>query len=379
MAKFEKEVEQKYLAYRKVFEAQQLLVQGPKDHLLRGIEGLSNLEEVALQTDGLCSHTISQHFRDKYLTDCAIPIDRYSSHTVWQLEKMLRPGIKRLTARHLCPKFFNGEDERTVAWLRTIFEHLELLRLSFRQDHESDMEDDAALVPVGSRMLLNSQLSNVLDSAVNLKELRINFSGAERVAGNLANIMHQTSFPQLNRLDLDFFEAAEDSLLALLKAQPKLSKLELAFTVLTKGTWASLVRYMRSDLRLEECSLWGMLEDPSEIYSTDRCDRDMWANEGEKWTLSMALDIHITDRIDNYATAGFDNEEDFDLCCNPILRYEDDFADEEDLAFDFGPTNSDKEDELDDSDDSSAPSTDSDGEESLPDLEDIATTPMSLD
>lgn len=377
MAKFEKEVEEKYLAYRKVFETQQLLVQGPKDHLFRCIEGLSNLEEVTVQTDGLCSHTISQRFRDKYLTDCAIPINRYSSHTVWQLEKVLRPGVKRLTARHLSPAFFDGKDNRSPEWLQTIFRHLNLLRLSFRQDHDSDVADDAASMPVGSRMLKHTQLSKVLTSAVKLKELTINFSGAERVACSLPEIMPQVCFPQLRRLDLDFFEAEEDSLLRLLKAQPKLYSVSLAFTVLKEGRWASLVRRMRTDLNLEECSLWGMLEDSAQIYSTDLFERDMWAIEGEKWTLSMALDVHITDKLDDYAAAGFDNEANFDLCCNPINRYNDEFADEEDLVFEFGPIDSDVDNDS-DTDTSQTASTE-DEDESLPDLEDIATTPMSLD
>ncbi|KAK5949872.1 hypothetical protein OHC33_009057 [Knufia fluminis] len=381
MAKFEKEVEEKYLAYRNVFEAQQLLVEGPKDHFMRCIEDFPRLEEVALQTDGLCSHTMSRQFRDKYLTDCAVPLNRYSSHTAWQLQMILRPGIKRLTARHLSPKFFDGKDNRNLQWLQARFEHLAVLRLSFRQDLEEDAADDAASVPVRSRMLKNTCLNDVLESAVNLKTLAVDFSGTERTAASLAQITHQISFPHLEQLNLDFFEAAEDVLLRFLKAQPKLHSVSLGFIVLTAGSWASLVRDMRTDLELKGCSLWGVLEDPTGIYCTDLCDRDMWV-DGDRFTLEMALDMHITDKTNNYSNTGCRDEAEFDLCWNPIHRYDDnDFRDDEDLEFEFGPVDGDEDDES-DTDLSLASSTEEDADEddeSLPDLEEITTTPMSVE
>jgi len=373
MAKFEKAVEEKYLAYRKVFEAQQLLVEGPKDHLFNCMDGLFNLEEIILQTEG-CSHMMSSRFRDKYLNDCAIPMDRQPSYTVWQLEKVLRPGIplRRLTARQLSPTFFDGKGNRSLEWLQASFKDLELLRLSFKQDFESNEADEEALVPIGSRMLKETRLSQVLRSTVNLKNLTINFSGAERAACRLTEIMPGLpwSFPQLSILDLNFFQASEDELVQVLKAQPKLYGLTLAFIILTEGCWASLVRRLRNDLILGTCWLEGILEDPSGLYSTDLCDRDMWATEHDIWNLSMALDLHITEPICDYAESGFDDEGDFDLCCNPIHRYADDFADEEELTFEFGPIYSDSEGEF----------RDSGGDDkSLPDLEEGPTSPMSLD
>jgi len=373
VAKFEKTLEEKYLAYRKVFEAQQLLVEGPKDHLFNCVEGLSNLEEIILQTGG-CSHMMTRRFRDKYLADCAVPLDRQSSHTVWQLERILRLGgaLKRLTARHLSPNFFDCKDSRSLEQLQNSFKDLELLRLCFKQDYENDEADDDASVPIGSRMLKNTQLSEVLRSSIHLENLTINFSGAERVACKLTEIMPGVpqTFPQLTTLDLNFFESSEDELLQLLKAQPKLFTVTLAFTILTEGSWASMVRRLRNELALGSCWLEGMLEDPSGLYSTDLCDRDVWASQKDVWTLSMALDLHITDMMCDYAESGFDDEEDFDTCCNPMYRYADDFADEEELTLEYGPIHVDSDEEL---------KGDSTDDESLPDLEEGPTSPMSLD
>ena len=383
MAKFEKAVEDKYLTYRRIFEAQQLLVKGPKDHLFNSIEGLTNLQDVTLQTDG-CPHMMTKRFLTKYMTDCAVPQIKRSPHTVWQLERVLRssPDLKSLSMRHLSTLFFVEEDthdgmfSRSLSWLQTVFRPLESLRLSLAQDDKSDVADEDAVVPIGSRMLKHTKLHQVLKSAVNLQYLTINFLGAERAACALPDLMPQVAFDQLSSLDLDFFEAEEEALLTLLSTQPKLASLNLGFVILSRGSWASLVRRMRNNLKLRFCMLGGVLEDGSNTYCMDLCERDMWGEDGMQFTMSMALDSHITDKDDNFAEMGFDNEDDFDTCCNPILRYDDDFADEDDLTYEFGPIDSDDEELKDDSDNLDHPSGDSE-DESLPELE--PTSPMSLD
>lgn len=378
LAKFEQHIEDRYLRYRRQFDTQQLLVKeaATEDSFFECIDRLLNLNEVCLRTDGYCAHMVSSQFRKKFSKDCAIHLSNDSSPTIWQLEKIVKPGLKRLCARKITPKFFDGQEGRSQAWLNSIFGSLEVVQLMFLQDRESEIADVTSFLPTGSRMLENTLLSSTLSSATNLKSLTVNFHAViESTAGSLTQILAQNSYTHLTSLDVNCFSTTEEYFLQILKAQPSLKDVNIAFACITEGYWHSLIKRMRDELSLRSFFCTGMLEDPDQIFSTDLCDRELWS-DGERLTLGVAIDLYVTDPLYPMGEEDFDkfnDDLDFDDVWNPIYRIEDDFDEEDQLAFEFGSIRDSDEDNDDDS-----PNV-SDDEEEEDDENDDAPTPMSLD
>lgn len=380
LAKFEQHIEDRYLRYRRQFDAQQLLVKtaAAAGSFFDCIDRLLNLNEVCLRTDGYCAHMVSSQFREKFSKDCAIHLSNDSSPTIWQLEKIVKPGLKRLCARKITPKFFDGQEGRSQAWLNSIFSSLEVVQLMFRQDRESEIADVTSSQPIGSRMLENTLLSSALCSATNLKSLTVNFHAVvERTAGSLMQILAHNSYPNLISLDIDFFSTTEEYFLQILKSQPNLKDVNVAFACVTEGYWHSIIKRMRNDLSLRSFFCSGMLEDPDQMFSTDLCDRELWS-DGERLTLGVAIDLYVTDPLYPMGEEDFDkfdDDLDFDDVWNPIYRIEDDFEEEDQLAFEFGSIRDSDEDE----DVRSTDKSDNESENDEDDENEDIPTPMSVD
>ena len=225
LKQFNTELEHKYEDYRAIYEEQQSI-----DHavLSNNISKL-RLKDLTLETGAACSHMSSPQFRRKYCTDCAIPLARSPAHTVWQLQHSIVPGLKTLRGLQISLDFFNGTGVRTQEWLDARFSGLRVLTMRFKY-----WGDDASSKPVSlTKSLLPTTL---LTASATLKSLAINFLilGEDRWAGSIDDII-STSFPELTFLDLDFLKTTEDKLISMLKLQPKLSSLFLAFLTLTNG------------------------------------------------------------------------------------------------------------------------------------------------
>lgn len=400
LAKFNKELDVKYANYRQSFEAQERLVQGPKDVLFSCIDQFPNLQNITLATDQ-CRHLLSQRFIDRYGQDCAIPISVDPSQTPWQLQNILRPGIKRLDARQLSFRFFDGQSGRSKKWLQSMFRHLDHLSLWIRHDASSDGDEIAS-------MLRNTNLSYAIGTATDLTRLLVNFSTVLPV-GRLKDIIpHGKSFQQLRDLNLESFTTTENELLEMLKLQPSLKSLDLADVTLSSGTWLDLLRRMRDDLHLKFFTSGGVLSDVMVELNTDHYSLDAW-QDGEMMSLGVAIDLYI---IDSDLLKDIDeDEQEFELCWNPVNRVEQgDFMPYDALMDEYGPVDDSdlEDDELDDSDVDSdsdersmhtaneAMSEDGnnhdhkeghnddndlehDSNDDLPDLEDVPPSPMSVD
>ncbi|KAK5083931.1 hypothetical protein LTR05_006438 [Lithohypha guttulata] len=377
LAKFEKTMQERYREYRTLYEAQQNLAETANQYL-SCIARLRNLDEVNLKTDTPCVHQVSPVFRKKYYQDCAVKISLDTASSVWQLENLLhKTGLTRLSARQLSPEFFDGNGIRSKPWLASRFSKMERIQLMFRPDFDSTVADADASIPIGSLTLkAASLLAYSLGTATNLQSLTVNFHPViEETAGQLIHIMAGTSFASLTHLDLDFFSTTEDYFVQMLKRQPKLSGLYIAFAVLTEGRWANTIKRMRYELSLEEFFCNGQLEDPEMMFSLDLCERDMW-RDGDKHTLSSAIDLYVTDSNYPVDEDDFDMEDpdvDFDIVWNPIYRIDEDFDSEEDLTLDLGPISDDDEKHGSDSSgsDSDEENDSDDEDEDLPALMDI--------
>lgn len=359
LAKHEEMIQERYHRYQYLFLEQQDLVEKMSSRsseaimLLRHIENLPNLKEIVLRTDFSCPHMVSTKFREKYISDCATPISINSSQTIWQLEQVLKAGLDTLSARCISPGLFDGKGGRTAEWLSSIFSELKNISLMFRLESEVELSpsDDGL-------MLKDSKLAFALAYSKNLNTLTVNFQpgpNLERGVANLTDILPCKTFSQLRILDLDFILSTENQLLDVLKAQPMLAYLDLAFMTLTAGDWASTVRRMRSELNLRSFVTGGLLEDAQRTFSVALFSKMQW-EDGEKCSLRAELDLFVTDSsypvtIEEYLQDNpEEGEADYDMMWNPVNRIENDFMEEEELEYEYGPIDDD-DDDIDDSDD----------------------------
>lgn len=298
LEKFNKDIEAKYAIYRQSQEAQQLLVNKMRDVLYPSTEQFHNLIELDYHSGSLCPHYLSRRFRQRYIEDCAIPQSDDPKSTVWQLERLLRPGLRSLHMSQISPRLFDGEGIRTQQWLSQIFASLQKINIGFRQERIDSNNELVAIIDSNDDepvLTKGNLLPHALRQATNLDFLQINFMPNLRAsAAALENIMPTIRFERLARLDLDYFTCRAEELLRLLKAQPKLYWLALSNVTLSKGTWVSLGEKMRQSLHLEEFVCAGYLEDPTAQYMTGFCSRDEWSMRNTKRTLAMALDCELT-------------------------------------------------------------------------------------
>jgi len=374
IAKWEKEVEAKYKTYRKNYEAQQLLLSGPKAHFFECMDRFPNLKDVVLRTDAPCKHMFSQRFRSRFCNDCAIPISMETAPTTWQLEHILRPGVKSLSVRLLSPKFFSGEGARTPDWLVSMFKDLESVQLMFKLEGETLQQLGDSFQHV--RMLENGHLASALSKCHNLKCLAINFHPSFGLA--TGTTLHDAlpaghTFPKLQSLDLDFFTTTEDTLLEVLERQPELDRLCIAYAHLSAGSWPSVIQRMRRKLKLVEFICQGYMEDGDTLYPMDLCDKSAWS-DGERITLATCVDGYVTDPdymgiSDDGSSVVDEDEEDL---FNPLITMNEDFDEDSELTMTLGPLDEDND------DDDNDVHEDSDMD-SLPDLESSSEDAMDVD
>lgn len=352
LAKFKKEIDAKYATYRSAFEAQERLINGPKHIFFNCIDKFPNIDNITLITNQ-CQHLLSQRFLDHYGQDCAVPMSTDRSNTPWQLQHILRPGIRNLTASQLSPAFFNGQSGRTRVWLRSVFQGLESLRLLIEPTgsiHELD----------ATPSLQMATLSYAIGTATNLKSLNVNFTTLLSV-GQLTNIIPKgTVFPQLVELGISCFTTTNNDLMDLLNSQPLLETLELGDVNLSTGNWCELFKRIRKGLHLKSVYTGGMLSDSSIILDIHHCCVDDWL-DGELWPLSSAIDLYITHS--DAILRDFPNEDDFEANWNPAVMVAlGCYMAYDELVEEFGPIDhSDLDDELDNSDLDDEDKSESDG------------------
>ncbi|KAJ9655710.1 hypothetical protein H2198_005507 [Neophaeococcomyces mojaviensis] len=377
IAKWEKEIEDKYRAYRKKYEAQQLLLLGPKAHLFECMNKFPNLKHVVLRTDAQCDHMLSQRFKTKFCNDCAVPLSIETAPTTWQLEHILRPGILTLSGRILSPKFFDGTGFRDQNWLNSVFADLYFVQLMFRPEGETLQQLASLQSPVQHiRMLENGHLASALSTCHNLRSLTINFYPSHGMVTSTALddiLLPNHVFPKLKSLDLDFFTTTEDALLEVLECQPALESFCIAFAHLSAGSWPSVIHRMRRNLKLGDFYCQGYMEDGDRLYPMDLCERDAWT-DGERLTLATCVDCYVTDS--EYPEKRDDEltEDEHDQIYNPLRCMDEDFDEDTELTLTFGSLSGDEEDEI--GNDDSNEDTDMD---SLPDLESSSEGAMDVD
>lgn len=324
LAKFKKSLEDKYAKYRESFEAQQSLLSGPKEHLFECIDRFQNLEQVDLTPDR-CRYLVSHRFAQRYTQDCAISLQIDPSQTTWQLQNIVRPGIKRLFAYQMSVDFFNGENGRTKAWMKSIFENLTHLSLSIQ------VEDFIVFFPVHS-VICKGYLADAIGTATHLQDLSIQFSTSNAAADHLNQIIPENvSFPQLRHLRVGSFLTTEEEMMKILKSQVNLTELDLADVVLTEGSWLNLLIRMRRELHLVDFRPDGLLIDDDVELDTDYCDIYAWQRDREMFTLGSAIGIFVTFCDDD----GWEEEEIFMNPAHRVVYGE--FASPDDLEYEFGP------------------------------------------
>lgn len=264
---------------------------------------------------------------ERYGQDCAVPLIIDPSQTPWELQSILRPGIKRLCARQISPKFFNGESGRSKSWLESIFKDIDHLSLHIRLEGSDGHSITSTL--------RSPNLSHAIGTATNLTHLVVNFSTVLPV-GELKDIIPRgQSFQELYALNIESFTATEDEILGMLKLQPALKSLDLADVTLSTGEWRSLLNSMRHQLHLNFFTTSGVLSDSSTELYTDHFSIEAW-QDGEMMSLGVAIDLYVTEgAVPDHV---FEDEDDYELCFNPVNRVEDgDFSSYEDLVDELGP------------------------------------------
>lgn len=370
LKKWKSDLESKYLQYRNTYEAQQLLLKGPKTHLFECLWNFPKLKNVALRSDVPCHHMLSERFKEKYCRDCAIPLSIDSTQSTWQLESILRPGMKSLSARILSLTFFKFHSQN---WLNTMFQELEVLSLTLRPESEilpgTPSTQDTDVHQCG-------QLIATLSACQNLKSLCVNLctQGGSDFKMNFDDMFPANHiFTKLTTLDVDCFTSSENKFLQALKKQPKLKSLAVACSRLTQGDWPTVIQRMRRELKLTDLFCYGYLEDSDSFYPMDLCDRDAWI-DGQKITLGFSVCCYVTDHdYPDMHESGFTDDE-HDLFFNPLRCMDDDYEDDGMLKKLYGPV-SDSEDDDDDDDDDGDDESDSDHDTDMDSTSSISSIP----
>lgn len=360
LAKFNKELEVKYANYRQNFEAQQQLLDGPKEHFFQCIDRFPNLQLITLMTDQ-CEHLLSNRFTERYIEDCAVPMANGASHSPWQLQGMLRPGIKHLRASQLSLKFFDGTDGRSEEWLQSVLQDLDSLALQFHVTSEYE-------TPQKTNYLYT------IGCAKDLKELAINFSTSLPTCRLYEIFPEGQSFSKLHRLGLGSFTTTEEEVMTMLKLQPALKSLLFSDVTISIGEWRSLFKGLRT-LNLDDLTVGGTLKDSTVELETSHYSAESWqARNGPPLSLSRAIELWVIYPLPEADGWG-----------DPVEWFESgDYASYEDLEEEYGPPPDDNgigsDDNVDDSDDETV---DMEEQVELSDIETddnvTTTSPMAID
>lgn len=97
VAKYERELQQKYKKYRATWKKQQKLINSPAcAQISRAVAlTLPRLESITLSTIGSCSHALSQRYIQDFPLSCSMPMDQDSEHAVAQLKLLILPTGKQ--------------------------------------------------------------------------------------------------------------------------------------------------------------------------------------------------------------------------------------------------------------------------------------------
>ncbi|KAL6249717.1 hypothetical protein RBB50_003572 [Rhinocladiella similis] len=354
LAKFQKEIENKYDRYRQVLDDQQNLIKGPTYSELLGpsIRRFPRLTKIELNTVGRCKHVLSERFLETFATDCAMPIEGDTKHTKEQLRHLLFPlgrpltNLLELAVHVLSPKFFSGYMPRDMICLA--FSNLKVIELGLRLERDEvvtwgDMPADTCYGD-----LRKGLLRDALGAATGLEKLTVNFEdyGYHGPCANMKTVLGDHSWPKLHYLDLDCLSTTQDNLLAMLKRQPSIHTFKLGFVTLEQGSWIEATRRMRKELNLAFFSAQGILEDSEQMYPMHFIDSEAYVDSFVEMTMSDSLDVYVTSRYGSNE----DDEDDDDEDLHPLEH--DDFGDPEELRTDYGPFSDEDSELLNDSDDS---------------------------
>lgn len=229
LAKFDREVLQKYETYRIAWRKQQTLIKTPVySQIGRSITlALPKLEMIRLSTVGRCHHTLSERFIRDFALDCAMPMDQDSEHSAVQLKHLLVPtgtplrSLRFLEVHVLSPAFFSSTPQAVLA---EVFRNLRTVSLTFRLSTTERAGIDLDSTHRCYSKLLTTHLSDALAAATELKILTINFDdfGLYVPALNVKSILGDTTWSKLRQLDLDNIYADEEYLNKALQRQPSL-------------------------------------------------------------------------------------------------------------------------------------------------------------
>ncbi|KAJ9642241.1 uncharacterized protein PV06_03199 [Exophiala oligosperma] len=354
LAKFQKEIENKYDRYRQVLNDQQDLIKGTTYSEVLGpsIRRFPRLTKIALNTVGRCKHVLSERFLETFAIDCAMPIEGDTKHTKEQLKHILFPqsrpltNLRELAVHVMSPKFFSDYMPRDM--ICVAFSNLKVIELGLRLERDEvvtwgDMPADTCYGD-----LRKGILRDALCAATGLESLTVNFEdyGYHGPCTDMKMILGEHSWPKLNYLDLDCLSTTQDDLLAMLKRQPAIHVFKLGFITLERGSWVDATRRMRRELKLAAFSAQGILEDSEQMYPMHFFDSEAYVDSFLEVTMSDSLDVYVTSR---YGSNELDHDDDEEDDLHPLEH--DDFGDPEELRMDYGPF-SDESTDPPDSDDS---------------------------
>ncbi|KEF63486.1 uncharacterized protein A1O9_01464 [Exophiala aquamarina CBS 119918] len=329
--KFQQEISTKYERYRKLYDAQQtILNSGTYATLIAGsISQFPKLRKVVLSTVGRCKHVLSERFMTMFAVDCALPLEPDTCHTKEQLKALLVPQdqpltvIRELEVHVLSPKFFTGFlPSHTIC---QVFANLKVINLNFRLERDDRNELDIMTAENCYGSFANGHLRDALKAASGLQKLTINFDdfGYFGPCTHLKHVLGESVWPDLDLLDLDCMSTTQEYLIDTLKRQPVLTKLTLGFFTLEDGRWTTATDMMRKELRLNLFVAHGVLEDSERMHPMHLIDTDAYMEDFAEFSLTNALDMYVTDHDLE--------EEDY----HPLD--DENFTDPDELREDFGP------------------------------------------
>lgn len=254
-----------------------------------------------------------------------------SIESTHQLQSLIFPkskpllGLKTLKVSTLSPKAFASQTFRAGAL--KVFQSLKTLELVFRleRDDRYDLHTNHGNgVATAYKDLTNGVLQSSLAAAKDLESLVINFDdlGYFGSAVNVSDILGDTVWPKLHKLDLDCMNSS-GRLVDMLRRQPCLKHLNLSFMVLERIDWVTLLRSMKKKLSLASFSTRGLLEDDNSQYNVYFIDSDAYCAEH--------IEISMSDMLEDFVVFNIPGPDDDDLDkeVHPLLHM--DWADPEEL------------------------------------------------
>ena len=198
-----------------------------------------------------------------------------------------------------------------------MFKSLKKIELTFRSAFE-DFDEEDMDEEFWYRGILDGHLREALMAATELEHLRINFQGVSYDDHpRLDMLLGDHVWPKLNWIDVDHLDGSDEYFLSVLRRHPELLTVYIGYMTLSAGCWYDLTTTLCQDFNLRTFYPVGVLEDLNAVHFADHIDVDAYKDDGERFTLGMALDMFVTDQslpYDEYhPIACSDWEDEFEL------------------------------------------------------------------